>query len=49
MMLVLAVPVIGFSEGVSMLLGYELPDAGWVGWVSPLLGIVVYVWLAGRS
>jgi P-type Cu2+ transporter len=44
MMLVLAVPVIGFSEGVSMLLGYELPDAGWVGWVSPLLGIVVYVW-----
>jgi Cu2+-exporting ATPase len=38
MMLVLAVPVIGFSEVFSMLLGYELPDAGWVGWVSPLLG-----------
>ena len=44
MMLVLAVPVIGFSDVFAMLLGYELPDAGWVGWVSPLLGTVVYVW-----
>jgi Cu2+-exporting ATPase len=43
-MLVLAMPVIGFSHGFAMLLGYELPDAGWVGWVSPLLGTVVYVW-----
>ena len=25
-------------------LGYELPDAGWVGWVSPVLGTVMYVW-----
>ena len=40
-MLVLAMPVIGFSHGFAMLLGYELPDAGWVGWVSPLLGTVV--------
>jgi P-type Cu2+ transporter len=44
-MLVLAVPVIGFSEVFAMLLGYELPAAaGWAGWVSPLLGTVVYVW-----
>ena len=30
-MLVLAVPVIGFSPMFAMLLGYELPAAGWVG------------------
>ncbi len=27
-----------------MLLGYHLPDAGWVAWISPLLGTVMYVW-----
>ena len=43
-MLLLAVPVIGFSGMFSMLLGYTLPDAGWVGWISPLLGTVMYVW-----
>ena len=39
-MLLLAVPVVAFS----MLLGYPLPDAAWVGWVSPALGTVMYVW-----
>ena len=43
-MLLLAVPVIGFSGMFSMLLGYTLPDSGWVGWISPLLGTVMYVW-----
>jgi len=28
----------------SMLIGYPLPDAAWVGWVSPILGTVMYVW-----
>ncbi|HEY5877911.1 MAG TPA: heavy metal translocating P-type ATPase [Nakamurella sp.] len=43
-MLVLAVPVIAFSGMFSMLLGYDLPAAGWIGWISPLLGTVMYVW-----
>ncbi|WP_240606970.1 heavy metal translocating P-type ATPase [Microbacterium sp. Gd 4-13] len=43
-MLVLAVPVVGFSMMFSMLIGYPLPDAAWVGWVSPILGTVMYVW-----
>ncbi|RKT36821.1 Cu2+-exporting ATPase [Microbacterium sp. AG1240] len=43
-MLVLAVPVIGFSTMFSMIIGYPLPDAAWVGWVSPVLGTVMYVW-----
>jgi Cu2+-exporting ATPase len=44
LMLVLAVPVVGFSGMFAMLLGYDLPDAAWVAWVSPLLGTVMYVW-----
>ncbi|WP_091233642.1 heavy metal translocating P-type ATPase [Microbacterium sp. 3J1] len=43
-MLVLAVPVVGFSMMFSMLLGYPLPDAAWATWVSPVLGTVMYVW-----
>jgi Cu2+-exporting ATPase len=43
-MLVLAVPVAGFSMMFAMLIGYPLPDAAWVGWISPLLGTVMYVW-----
>lgn len=43
-MLILAVPVVGFSMMFSMLIGYQLPDAAWVGWVSPVLGTVMYVW-----
>ena len=43
-MLILAVPVVGFSTMFSMLIGYSLPDAAWVGWVSPILGTVMYVW-----
>ena len=43
-MLVIAVPVIGFSAMFAMLLGYSLPAQGWVAWVSPLLGTLMYVW-----
>ena len=43
-MLVLAVPVVGFSMMFAMIIGYPLPDAAWVGWVSPILGTVMYVW-----
>lgn len=43
-MLVLAVPVVLCSAMFASILGYDLPDAPWVEWVSPLLGTVMYVW-----
>nr|WP_034999846.1 MULTISPECIES: heavy metal translocating P-type ATPase [Corynebacterium] len=43
-MLVLAFPVVGFNETFAHLIGYQLPDAEWVRWISPLLGTVIYFW-----
>ncbi|WP_370642731.1 heavy metal translocating P-type ATPase [Nesterenkonia sp. DZ6] len=43
-MVVVAVPVVGFNEMFAHLLGYTLPDAPWVWWVSPVLGTIVYLW-----
>nr|WP_229661288.1 heavy metal translocating P-type ATPase [Microbacterium nanhaiense] len=43
-MLALAVPVVAFSTMFAMLLGYSLPEAAWVRWVSPVLGTVMYAW-----
>ena len=43
-MLVLAVPVVGFNDMFAHLLGYHLPDAEWVWWISPILGTVIYLW-----
>jgi Cu2+-exporting ATPase len=43
-MLVLAVPVVGFSEMFAMLVGYDLPSWPWVAWVAPVVGTVVYAW-----
>jgi Cu2+-exporting ATPase len=43
-MLVLAVPVVGLSPMFAMILGYPLPDLPLIGWVSPILGTVMYVW-----
>ncbi|WP_188503791.1 heavy metal translocating P-type ATPase, partial [Nesterenkonia alkaliphila] len=43
-MLVLGVPVVGLSPMFADLLGYQLPDAAWVWWVSPILGTIVYIW-----
>ena len=43
-MLVLAVPVVGFNAMFADLVGYPLPEAAWVWWVSPILGTVMYFW-----
>ncbi|WP_407938639.1 heavy metal translocating P-type ATPase [Nesterenkonia haasae] len=43
-MLALALPVIGFNEMFAHLVGYQLPDAAWIWWVSPVLGTVIYFW-----
>ncbi len=43
-MLVVAVPVIVFSGMFAMLLGYQLPAPSWIGWISPVLGTVMYAW-----
>ena len=43
-MAVLAVPVIVASDMFAMILGYSLPDDAWIGWVSPVLGAVMYLW-----
>jgi len=43
-MLVLAVPVVGFNDMFAHLIGYHLPEAEWVSWVSPILGTVIYFW-----
>ncbi|GAA1454815.1 heavy metal translocating P-type ATPase [Nesterenkonia lacusekhoensis] len=43
-MLVLAIPVVGFNEMFAHLVGYHLPEAEWVWWVSPILGTIVYFW-----
>ncbi len=42
--LLLAVPVVAFSPMFAMIIGYELPEQGWPGWISPVLGTVMYVW-----
>ncbi|MDN5892432.1 heavy metal translocating P-type ATPase [Arthrobacter sp. AOP36-A1-22] len=43
-MLVVAVPVVGFNDMFAHLIGYSLPEAEWVRWVSPALGTVMYFW-----
>ncbi len=43
-MLVLALPVVAFNDMFANLIGYQLPDAEWVWWISPVLGTVVYFW-----
>ncbi|WP_338855748.1 heavy metal translocating P-type ATPase [Gordonia hongkongensis] len=43
-MLVLAVPTVASNDMFADILGYGLPDAEWVRWVSPLLGTVLYLW-----
>ncbi|WP_419707474.1 heavy metal translocating P-type ATPase [Promicromonospora sp. NFX87] len=43
-MLVLAVPVVAFSDMFAMILGYMLPDTTPVNAISPLLGTVMYAW-----
>jgi Cu2+-exporting ATPase len=43
-MLVIAVPTVLASEMFASIVGYDLPDAPGIAWVSPVLGTVMYVW-----
>lgn len=43
-MLVIAVPVVAFNDMFAELIGYELPDTEAIGWISPALGTVMYLW-----
>ena len=43
-MLAVGVPVVALSPMFAMILGYQLPDVPLVGWVSPVLGTLMYVW-----
>jgi Cu2+-exporting ATPase len=43
-MLVIGLPVVVFSDMFAMILGYTLPDVALIGWISPILGTVMYVW-----
>jgi len=43
-MLIIAAPVIAFSEMFSMFLGYQLPEEVFVGLISPILGTVMFFW-----
>src|SRR5690625_4754970 len=43
-MLVTGLPVVAFNPMFAQLLGYPLPDASWVWWVSPILGTIMYIW-----
>ena len=43
-MLVFGIPVVAFNPMFADLVGYQLPDATWVWWVSPILGTIMYVW-----
>src|SRR5699024_11911529 len=43
-MLLLALPVVAASSAFADLLGYPLPATGWVRWISPVLGTVMFAW-----
>ncbi|MGV8851929.1 MAG: heavy metal translocating P-type ATPase [Rhodoglobus sp.] len=43
-MLVLAIPVVGFSMMFSQILGYTLPDLAIINWISPVLGTIMFFW-----
>ena len=43
-MLVLAIPTVALSPMFAMILGYPLPDGPAIGWISPVLGTVMFAW-----
>ncbi len=43
-MLALAIPTVALDPMFAHLLGYPLPESGWLSWVAPLVGTVMYVW-----
>ena len=46
-MLAVSIPVAAFSPMFASLIGYPLPDQAWIGWVSPVLGTVMFI-IGGR-
>ncbi|MCT1764760.1 heavy metal translocating P-type ATPase [Brevibacterium casei] len=45
--LIIAVPVVAFSPMFGHLVGYMVPESGpwgWLRWIAPILGTVMYVW-----
>ena len=43
-MVVLAIPTVALSSMFAMILGYPVPEFPGAGWVSPVLGTVMYFW-----
>ena len=43
-MLVLALPVVALNPMLAGMLGHAVPETGWIAWVPPLIGTVLYVW-----
>ena len=43
-MFAFAIPVVAFNSMFASLIGYSLPDAAWVQWISPILGTVMFAW-----
>src|SRR5699024_9223527 len=43
-MLVIAVPTVALSPMFADILGYQLPQRGWLTWVAPVLGTIIYLW-----
>ena len=43
-MLLLALPVVAFNPAFSRIVGYSIPEAGLVSWISPVLGAVIFGW-----
>ena len=44
MTLVLAVPAILGDPMFAQIIGYPLPQVGWLAWVSPIIGTAIYLW-----
>lgn len=43
-MLVIAIPTVAFNGMFAMILGYSLPDAPAIHWISPVLGTLIFAW-----
>jgi P-type Cu2+ transporter len=44
LMLGLSVPVVATSPMFAMVVGYAVAETGWMSWVSPVLGTLMYAW-----
>ncbi|MGC0141748.1 heavy metal translocating P-type ATPase [Pseudactinotalea sp. Z1732] len=43
-MLLLGLPTVLLSPMFAHIIGYDLPEAGWLTWVAPVLGTIIYLW-----